>query len=318
MTEWVEPNQNIENHTATSELGLRRMREVVSKHVPENSPFIIGVHGSYARREVTSGSDVDLFFLTPSAEGMKIATEKLETIMEALSEAGFKMPAKSGVFETPLPMSEICTTGGGQDDSNLMITRRMLMLLESDWLFGESGWRDVREEVLKTYTRYPRSPEQICMFLLNDIIRYWRTICVDFEHKVQVHKKPRAIRLIKLRFSRMLLYFGGVLAVAETQGLGHEDKVEKLKALLTLPTVKRVQFVLGPLADPAIKLYSEFLNALDDKAIRSELNKEGDEGLKTEAYISLRSKAHEFRMALINALTQKYHAAHPIRSALLL
>ena len=66
------------------------------------------------------------------------------------------------------------------------------------------------------------------MFLLNDVIRYWRTICIDLEHKVRADNKARDIRLIKLRFSRMLLYASGVLAIGEGYRRSSEEKLESL------------------------------------------------------------------------------------------
>ena len=57
-----------------------------------------------------------------------------------------------------------------------------------------SPFYDVRNGLLKKYLHYRPEEDKICMFLLNDVIRYWRTICIDLEHKVYAHNKARDIR----------------------------------------------------------------------------------------------------------------------------
>ena len=82
----------IEKVVETSEQQLTIMRAIAEDTFAHAKPIIIGVNGSVARRECTSGSDVDLFFL-----GLEESTEHLielqRTYRTRLTKQGIKMPA---------------------------------------------------------------------------------------------------------------------------------------------------------------------------------------------------------------------------------
>ncbi|WP_188581567.1 hypothetical protein [Azorhizobium oxalatiphilum] len=293
------------------------MRNLAKEMFGDRSDFIIGVNGSLARREYTSGSDVDLFFLVLNQEIDPIK-EKQNDFRSRLCDIGIKMPASGGVFEEPLPSNDMLATIGGNDDTNIFITRRLLFLLEGDWIFNKESFDLTRKLLIERYVDEGIEDKKICLFLLNDIIRYWRTICVDYEYKVYGGGKAKAIRLIKLRFSRMLLYFAGVVAVGETKDLSYKDKRDKLNLLLSEPPIERLRSVIGDDFILPLQLYAEFLTALDDPEIRSQLDQVGDEGLSTEQYLLLSEKARSFKNTLLHILLTKLGTAHPVIKALLL
>lgn len=300
-----------------SEGGIARMREVAAEVIGEDERFIVGVNGSYARREATSGSDVDLFVLYHK-DARDDAQRYQSALRDRLEKEGFKMPAPGGVFSSPLAVSFLSQTIGGMEDTNEFITRRMLLLLEGEWLYNQNGFDQARDRLLGQYVTSAIRSEQICLFLLNDIIRYWRTICVDFEFKVQSDGKPREIRLIKLRFSRMLLFFAGVLAVGQTFGLDREEKISRLATLLALPAHQRIVAVAGESAHQALELYAEFLEALDDSSVREALSGSSSSGEESEHFTHLRKQAHEFRGLLLNLLETCFPKENPTVAALML
>lgn len=301
----------------TSEQQLSIMRGIAEEIFGNDTPIIIGVNGSLARRECTSGSDVDLFFLGLDDQDEGLAA-KQRTYRAELTKRGIKMPALGGVFEKPLQASKMLDTIGGNNDTNTYITRRMLFLLEGEWVYNAKSFSELRTRLIGKYVAEDLDKRKIALFLLNDIIRYWRTICVDFEHKMLDAKKPRAIRIIKLRFSRMLLYFAGVAAISKTGDLSSEDKRKLLDDLFTQPAVNRMQHVFGAHADIVIQLYSEFLSDVDDADIRAALEQPGSTGMATPEYADLADKARDFKDELLRLLFRELGPDHEVVRALLL
>lgn len=301
-----------------SEQQLGLMRKIAKDVFGENTHIIIGVNGSVARRETTSGSDVDLFFLGLNEAEASTLPDQQQAYRKRLRDKGIKMPANGGVFDEPLQAKELCETIGGDDDTNIFITRRMLLLLEGEWVYNESCFKDLRSDLISRYVPADLTEDKIALFLLNDIIRYWRTICVDFEYKIQDARKPRAIRNIKLRFSRMLLYFAGVAAISQTEGMSGLEKCKRLETLFAMPALNRIQEVFGGKATGLTALYAEFLTSIDDPATRDVLEQSGNNGIGTPEYEELVTKARNFKGELLKLLLEELKPDHEVVRALLL
>lgn len=301
----------------TSEGTLATLRSVAADLLSGNSDLIIGVNGSIARREMTTGSDVDLFVLTLSGN-IEAAKKVQAEYRSRLIKQNIKMPASGGVFETPLCTMELTETIGGEGDTNIYITRRMLYLLEGEWVANKDGFDRLRADLIARYVAEDLDEQKIVRFFLNDVIRYWRTICVDFEHKTADETKPRAIRLVKLRLSRMLLYVAGIAAARQTVGLNAATKREKLARLLALPPLKRLEEIygLGRIANIQA-IYATFLWALNCEYIRSKLELPGTKGLSTQEFGELSSVARDFKVELF-ALLGINTSNDPLTEALLL
>lgn len=293
--------------------GIARLREVLKTEFPGRDDLIIGVNGSYARREVTSGSDVDIFVLgLASGEQYQGVSDR---VIELIKLSGLKPPSPGGVFKNALRFADLLKNIGGMDDTNESITRRMLFLLEGEWVLNQSAFDQARSDMVQAYVKDTINKEKVCRYLLSDIIRYWRTMCVDYEYK-QASGKPPGLRRIKLRFSRCLMYFAGVLAVAETVGLDAADKRQYLETSFKLTAIERFEKILGENSRHALDLYDAFLADIDSPDIRASLETEGYE--QTNEYQTLRLRAREFRDALIAQLRKRYAPNHDVMYGLLI
>lgn len=243
-------------------------------------------------------------------------SEKRQFLERLTDELGIRPPASGGPFKEPLRISDVCRIGG-KDDDNKTLTIRMLLLLEGEWLFNPDGFRDARQRLLDEYLHDKPGASKICMFLLNDIIRYWRTICIDLEHKANVANKPRALRLIKLRFSRMLLYVSGVLAVGDGYGIQHARERQNLIKHFDKCPIDRIQSIVTQgETEPILDLYAEFLESLDTPAIRDALDQEG--GRDSPEFRRLTERARCFRDKLYLLLQEHFSDDNPTRRALML
>lgn len=193
-------------------------------------------------------------------------------------------------------------------------------LLEGEWLGNKGMFEEVRQQLLGKYIRDTITSHQFALFLLNDIIRYYRTICVDFEFKTiqDASPKPWGTRNIKLVFSRKLLYFSGLLMIAETAQRSHSEKIKTLTRLSSMPVIDRILEICGPSATQALTLYDEFMESLSKAEVRSELDATSEADRLKEPFRSLKDKGHHFSWKLMSLLRDTYDSSHPIHRALVL
>lgn len=190
------------------------------------------VFGSWARDELTEGSDDD-WAIVVAREFADYDPDVVRAMALAQEHLGGdeRQPVSQAVFGVPFDGNGLVTHIGLDADTNRNLTRRMLLLLESRELASDihaDCWKTVLERYLRFGIKNNRPPR----FLLNDLVRYWRTICVDFEgkHRDTGGEDPKWVtRNAKLRTSRKLLFAGGLIPIL----LCHLRREDEMRGFLT-------------------------------------------------------------------------------------
>ena len=213
-----------------SELGRRL--EPVLPHL-EGEPLCVYATGSYGRLEAWSGSDADLFFLYdggadearfPFTTFVRLAA----CLIDAIDDLGFPPFTADGKYLDISYVSQMEQVLGSPDDDSLnAFTARMLLLLESRPVHDADLHRRLLDRVLSFYYRdFADHPvDFVPVFLTNDILRFWRTLTLNYEHKrlkllelageeLDREKADSALKNYKLKVSRLLTCFSMVAHLA--------------------------------------------------------------------------------------------------------
>lgn len=229
--------------------------------------------GSWGRGELTRRSDDDWAVLVEGAERDGVRPDP-PTLAAALG--GERTPGRSGVFGGTIFSEDLVSRIGLDADSNANLTRRMLLMLESQPVAGDTVHRRCWELVLDGYLEDADRPYRPPRFFLNDLIRYWRTICVDFVGKEREGGEKWGIRNAKLRTSRKVLFAAGLVPLLQTHRFTREERREYLAAQLAAPATDRLAaaFLDCGARDAgvrALSAYDRWLGVLDDPERRAEL-----------------------------------------------
>ena len=299
----------------------------------DDSSFSIVVTGSLGRGEATEGSDADWVLLVdgPSDPEHAILTG---TISDRIRTAVPKNVGRTGTFGDIVASHELVHYIAGTRDSNENLTRRILLLAESRALTNPLIRERVIRNVLARYIVHDRPVrsrrgirQTVPHFLLNDVVRYWRTMASDYASKMWERKREGwGIRNIKLRFSRKLLFTWGLLAsfageLFPPPGLHAVENDDEY--FLMLADLIRTQTDVPPLellarvvldcnddalADEIFTSYDQFLGVLADPGARARLEAVPfGEALQEPAYAGLRDASQRFR----SGITRLFFDVHP-------
>lgn len=253
------------------------------------------VFGSIARDECTNGSDIDWTLLI-DGQADPYHYELGFLVKEGFSKMTLQKPGVTGLFGQLTYSHDLINCIGGEDDTNHNISRRILMLLESDKIEFKSSqssrltaYNRVISGIINQYILHDSgfssdrgSKTKVPRFLLNDIVRFWRTMCVDFAFKQREQKgKKWALRNIKLRMSRKLIFVKGLLMCYSCYN-NEKLNIESLKVhLREIVLQKPLEFILNILYTDSVpekdilqilNSYNEFLGILNDEKKRQHLS----------------------------------------------
>jgi predicted nucleotidyltransferase len=220
--------------------------------------------GSFGRGEAGPYSDLDLFIVGKKAgkpgrddnEGSRL--NRLDEIcikadlIEATRKLGIPDFSGDGRYLTHFSVREFTKTLGTQeDDVTNTFTARLLLLLESRPLLESRVYREITREVIAAYWRDYEDHKADFMpaFLANDILRLWRTFCVNYEARTErIPKQEKAkgkLKNYKLKHSRLLTCYSALLYLLAIYGSRHTVSPADAMAMIELTPTERLEWLLS-------------------------------------------------------------------------
>ncbi len=191
--------------------------------------------GSFGRWEASEFSDLDLFIAGKSEKvprsdgsgedfGRKNLLNHLDEIcvqaelIEQSRDLGFPEFSGDGRYLDHHSVFEFTSTlGTEKDDVANTFTARLLLLLESKPLLEDAVYDEIVQIVIESYWRDYQDHQTSFMpaFLANDILRIWRTFCVNYEARTKREPEDKKangkLKNYKLKHSRLLTCYSALL-----------------------------------------------------------------------------------------------------------
>jgi hypothetical protein len=270
--------------------------------------------GSWGRRELTSGSDDDFMVLVRGGPRL-LVHPTIRSVKKVLDRA----PGRQGVFGRAVFSEKLVNEIGLDGDDNSNLTRRMLFILESAPATAAGTYRVVREEVLDRYLDESVKPYRPPRFFLNDVVRYWRTMCVDFAGKERRGPEKWGLRNAKLRNSRKVLFAGGLLPILDCFRLDVSQIRGFLAEEFDRPPSDRIarSFMENNAPDVGARTlgaYDEFVGRLHDEGFRSALEKVTREtSSSSPEFAEMQRIGNELEEGLLALLYETRHLPEVVR-----
>jgi hypothetical protein len=200
-------------------------------------------------------SDLDLFIVIDTKDSNKGPVRTLDGIEEtklkfalitAVEKSSIaKFDAGGRYLESHGIKDFVSALGSQTDDFQNTFTGRLLLLLESRPLLGREVYDRLLSDVVNAYFRdYPGNEENfIPSFLINDILRLWRTFCVNYEFSRKKGSDDIKIKNLKLKFSRMLTCYSGILYLLSTHVAAGTVSPQDVMAMVALTPTERLQYL---------------------------------------------------------------------------
>ena len=266
------------NARITRGTGSNEFRARVREAVPELAgcdDLFIYTTGSFGRLEAGQNSDLDLFFVQDGAPGSIGRLRK--TLIDAdlirlCRNLGYPEFSGDGAYLEIHTVADLATKiGKPTEDAENIFTARMLLLLESAPLHNDSAYDLGIMTCVEQYFRdfHDHSTNFHPLFLTNDISRFWKTLCLNYENArtglSEAEKPKHRLKNFKLKFSRMMTCYSMLGCLCDPNESNTPDKLEKLVRMTPWGRIAHItgKHALSELHGSLISEYEWFLEATD-------------------------------------------------------
>lgn len=203
-----------------SEGKIRELEDTLRSRLASASAgeYTVFAAGSYGRLEAGRFSDLDLFFVHSDEADPTEISQIIDQSTVVVKDLGY--PPLTERFLKPYNSTDATAKlGSPEDDFHNHFTCRLLLLLESRCVYNKEFYSRHLQAVIDAYFRdyHSHSDGFRPIFLVNDIVRYWKTICLNYENRrnEEEHDPIEAkVKNFKLKFSRLATCYATIAALA--------------------------------------------------------------------------------------------------------
>lgn len=273
---------------------LNDLQKACSARLSDNVETV-AIAGSFGRLEGSAQSDADYIIVVRDTGASSTEADRA-ILQEETAKLGVSPPNKSGVFSEPRTREELIENAGAACETFDELGKRMLLLLESRPIFHESAFEKLLSDIFNKYADFVLGDgDKEFAYLLNDLIRYFRYICVNYQSNFWRQNEKWAIRNLKLRHSRIVMYAGLLFLLGESSKERGNKKVQLVREGLVLTPVERLAWVYERNKDSSffriLGLYNVFVSRAADEAWRKQLNIEYHDRYKCPEFSEMKANS---------------------------
>nr|WP_167381897.1 nucleotidyltransferase domain-containing protein [Novosphingobium panipatense] len=291
--------------------------------------------GSFGRLEAGPSSDLDLFIVSETEEKEKHDKKVIERrltgideiclkyhLVKAVDDSGIAPFDGSGKYLEVHEIDDFASKlGKREDDYHNTLTGRLLLLLESRPLLGLATYDSLLDNVIDAYFQDFKTNEDnfVPAFMVNDILRMWRTFAVNYELERRKPGNGFRIKNLKLKYSRMITCYSAVIYLLAQHIRAKTVKPEDVRVMVGLTPSERLEQVAAnaiiPNEQEATRFTSLMADVLDDYSAFLKFThgkKEEIEAEFDEKFAEWRENSYEFGRKFAEALTILGQSGDPL------
>lgn len=259
---------------------LQSLRAFTRQELRSFDGLDIVAFGSLARHEWTHNSDLDYLIVVNSDDVSPSQLRHANSVARRCVDAvQAREPGQTGTFGATISSFELVSRIGLEHDTNSSTTRRILILEESASLFDTHSHDRLIDRIIERYLiEYSTPKVGVPRLLLNDVVRYWRTIAVDYQAKnwARSTNDGWGLRYLKLRITRKLCFAAMLAALFKPALSGTPCDTTYLAGIIEKPALVRLCIIHEFLNDDGVealrqclRIAGQFNGLLSDREFRA-------------------------------------------------